>query len=141
MFKIVFALCLFITMQVNAQVWKPDAGDGTYKNPVLYADYSDPDVIRVGNNYYMVASSFTCQPGIPVLHSKDLVNWKIINYVYNICPCSGIKKYSTGKVPGHLLYVIIGGYSTCTFVHRRMACLWLLPQILQSRGLYTKCRM
>jgi beta-xylosidase len=97
MFKIVFALCLFITMQVNGQVWKPDAGDGTYKNPVLYADYSDPDVIRVGNNYYMVASSFTCQPGIPVLHSKDLVNWKIINYVYNSLPLQRYRKIQHGQ--------------------------------------------
>jgi beta-xylosidase len=65
----------------RAQVWAPDRGDGTYKNPVIHADYSDPDVIRVGDDYYMVASSFTSQPGIPVLHSKDLVNWRIVNHV------------------------------------------------------------
>lgn len=51
-----------------------------YKNPILYADYSDPDVIRVGEDYYMVASSFTYLPGVPILHSKDLVHWEIINY-------------------------------------------------------------
>ncbi|WP_276500187.1 glycoside hydrolase family 43 protein [Terrimonas pollutisoli] len=63
-----------------SQVWVADNGDGTYKNPVLYADYSDPDVIRVGNDYYMTASSFNCTPGLPILHSKDLVNWRLINY-------------------------------------------------------------
>lgn len=78
-------LALLIT-SLKAQVWVPDNGDGTYKNPVIYADYSDPDVIRVGTDYYMVASSFTCQPGIPVMHSKDLVNWTIINYVYKRLP-------------------------------------------------------
>ncbi len=61
-------------------VWWPDNEDGTYKNPIIYADYSDPDVIRVGDDFYMTASSFNCVPGLPVLHSKDLVNWKIIGH-------------------------------------------------------------
>jgi beta-xylosidase len=63
-----------------SQVWVADNGDGTYKNPILYADYSDPDAIRVGEDYYMTASSFNCIPGLPILHSKDLVNWKIIGH-------------------------------------------------------------
>ena len=69
-----------------AGVWNPDLGDGNYQNPVLFADYSDPDVIRLGNDYYMVASSFNCMPGIPVLHSRDLVNWTIIGHVYERLP-------------------------------------------------------
>ncbi len=52
-----------------------------YANPVIYADYSDPDVIRVGDDYFMVASSFHFSPGIPVLQSKDLVHWKIAGHV------------------------------------------------------------
>jgi len=60
--------------------WVPDLGDGTFKNPVLHADYSDPDVIRTGDDYYMVSSSFNCAPGLPILHSRDLVNWRIINH-------------------------------------------------------------
>jgi len=55
----------------------------TFTNPVIHADFSDPDVIRAGNDYYMVASSFNCVPGLPVLHSKDLVNWRIIGYALN----------------------------------------------------------
>ena len=51
-----------------------------YQNPILYADYSDPDVIRVGEDYYMVSSSFTYLPGVPLLHSKDLVHWELINH-------------------------------------------------------------
>ena len=62
--------------------WIPDRGDGTYQNPVLFADYSDPDAIRVGEDYYLVASSFLCAPGLPILHSKDLVNWTILNHVF-----------------------------------------------------------
>ncbi len=61
-------------------VWVADRGDGTYRNPILHADYSDPDVIRVGSDFYMTASSFTCTPGLPVLHSYDLVNWSLIAY-------------------------------------------------------------
>ncbi len=70
----------------HADLHIPHLGNGTYANPIIYADYSDPDVIRVGDEYYMVASSFTCMPGIPVLHSKDLVNWTIINHVYTSLP-------------------------------------------------------
>lgn len=60
--------------------WISDLGNGNFRNPVLYADYSDPDVIRVGEDFYMTASSFTYVPGLPILHSKDLINWEIINY-------------------------------------------------------------
>jgi beta-xylosidase len=64
----------------QSAVWCPDKGDGTYKNPIIFADYSDPDVIRVGDDFYMTASSFSCFPGLPILHSKDLVNWTIIGH-------------------------------------------------------------
>jgi len=60
--------------------WCPDLGDGRYRNPVLYADYSDPDVIRVGDDYWMTASSFNCAPGLPILHSRDLVHWRLVNH-------------------------------------------------------------
>ncbi|HMO32655.1 MAG TPA: glycoside hydrolase 43 family protein [Lacibacter sp.] len=53
---------------------------GSYRNPIVHADYSDPDAIRVGDDYYMVASSFNHVPGLPVLHSKDLVQWELIGY-------------------------------------------------------------
>ena len=80
---------LLIAVYMHAQ-WSPDNGDGTYKNPIIHADYSDPDVIRVGDDYWMVASSFTCMPGIPLLHSHDLVNWKIVNHIYDRLP---LQKY------------------------------------------------
>lgn len=64
----------------HAQAYRSDNGDGTYTNPVLYADYSDPDVCAVGEDYYMTASSFNCIPGLPILHSNDLVNWQIVGH-------------------------------------------------------------
>jgi beta-xylosidase len=75
------------TVQLYAQpsssiskVWVADNGNGTFKNPILHADYSDPDAIRVGNDYYMVSSSFEDMPGLPILHSKDLVNWQLLTH-------------------------------------------------------------
>lgn len=80
------ALCFGIELSQPAQaqhvssVWVADQGDGTYKNPILHADYSDPDAVRVGDDYYMTASSFDAVPGLPILHSKDLVNWTLIGH-------------------------------------------------------------
>lgn len=68
------------TAQNISKVWVADNGNGTYKNPVINADYSDPDAIRVGDDYYMISSSFTHIPGLPILHSKDLVNWSLIGH-------------------------------------------------------------
>jgi beta-xylosidase len=86
-FLIIVVLLVAIGFPMKAQqqshgvgVWTPDNGDGKYKNPVIYADYSDPDVIRVNDDYYMTSSSFGHFPGLPILHSKDLVNWRIIGH-------------------------------------------------------------
>ena len=78
--RILILLFCLIAIQSFGQVWVPDNGDGTYKNPIIYADYSDPDVCRVGDDFYMTSSSFNAIPGLPILHSKDLVNWKVINH-------------------------------------------------------------
>lgn len=64
--------------QYVSEVWVADKGNGTYQNPIIYADYSDPDACRVGDDFYMTSSSFNCLPGLQILHSKDLVNWSII---------------------------------------------------------------
>ena len=75
-------LPLMASAQYKSEVWSPDNGDGTYTNPVINADYSDPDVCvgPSGEDYYLTASSFQCTPGLPVLHSRDLVNWQIVGY-------------------------------------------------------------
>src|SRR4051812_23113477 len=59
-----------------------DQGDGTYKNPILKSDYSDPDAIRVGDDFYLIASDFHFM-GMQILHSKDLVNWRGINQIFH----------------------------------------------------------
>jgi beta-xylosidase len=75
------------SQEVNyAYPWTPDCGDGTYRNPVLYADYSDPDVVRHGDDFWLTASSFNCTPGLPILHSRDLVNWSLVNHALTNIP-------------------------------------------------------
>ena len=71
------------------ELYLPDQGDGSYRNPVLCCDYSDPDVIRVGDTYYMTASSFNYVPGLPILTSADLVNWRLVNYALPNIPEPG----------------------------------------------------
>lgn len=66
--------------------WMPDLGDGTYRNPIIHADYSDPDAIRVGGDFYLTSSSMHCTPALPILHSRDLVNWTIIGHAVKNLP-------------------------------------------------------
>ena len=91
-----FSLCLplCINAQYVSEVWNPDNGDGTYTNPVLNADYSDPDVCAVGEDYYLTASSFAHIPGLPILHSRDLVNWELIGHALQ-------SQFPDSKAPQH----------------------------------------
>lgn len=92
-----FLACLFTnsipgftqTTSPISKVWVSDNGNGTYKNPVINADYSDPDAVRVGEDYYLTASSFDAVPGLPILHSKDLVNWTLISHALKRQPPFG----------------------------------------------------
>ena len=77
--------------------WIADLGNGMYKNPILFSDYADPDVIRIGEDFFMIASSFTFFPGVPVLHSKDLVNWRLISYAVNKLPIEAYDYPQHGK--------------------------------------------
>lgn len=94
------SLSLTSQAQYRSQVWCPDNGDGTYTNPVINADYSDPDICvgASGTDFYMTASSFSCIPGLPILHSKDLVNWKIVGYALKeLTPKEEFDKTSHGN--------------------------------------------
>ncbi|QEC74389.1 glycosyl hydrolase 43 family protein [Arachidicoccus ginsenosidivorans] len=64
----------------ETRVWSADNGDGTYKNPILWGDWPDPDIIRVGDDFYMVSTSMHYVPGCPIITSKDLVNWQMAGY-------------------------------------------------------------
>ncbi|WP_221030798.1 beta-L-arabinofuranosidase domain-containing protein [Actomonas aquatica] len=74
------ALLPLATTTASAQTWTADNGDGTYTNPLFYDEFSDPDIIRVGEDYYLTGTTMHSMPGLPVLHSRDLVNWSLASY-------------------------------------------------------------
>lgn len=70
----------FSFIPCSAQSWTADNGNGTYTNPLFYDEFSDPDIIRVGDDYYLAGTTMHTVPGLVILHSKDLVNWENISY-------------------------------------------------------------
>lgn len=82
--------------RIQTRAWVSDQGNGTYRNPVLHADYSDPDAVRVGDDFYMTSSSFEDVPGLPILHSKDLVNWRLLGHALKRLP-----PYEYFAIPRH----------------------------------------
>lgn len=84
--KILILSMLFMTlMTMNGQQvsWTADNGNGTYTNPLFYDEFSDPDIIRVGDSFYLVGTTMHCNPGLVVLESKDLVNWDFCSYAFD----------------------------------------------------------
>lgn len=81
--KIGFVVIMFLLFVPYCYAQSSDNGDGTFTNPVLWSDVPDPDVIRVGDDFYMMSTTMHLMPGAPVMHSKDLVNWEIISYVFD----------------------------------------------------------
>ena len=75
------ALCAFGAGMPGAQAAPADKGNGSYTNPPLYADYPDPDIIRVGDDFYFASTTFANSPGLTLLHSKDLVNWEFASHI------------------------------------------------------------
>lgn len=67
----------------SARSWAADNGNGTYSNPLFYDEFSDPDMIRVGQDYYLTGTTMHAMPGLPILHSRDLVNWSFVTYVFD----------------------------------------------------------
>jgi beta-xylosidase len=78
---LILASSFCLAGNASAQAWRSDRGDGTYANPPLNADYPDPDIIRVGEDFYFATTTFANVPGLSILHSKDLVNWEIVSHV------------------------------------------------------------
>src|SRR3954469_14304632 len=66
--------------RLASKPWTADNGNGTYSNPLFYEEFEDPDVIRVGQDYYLAGTTMHMNPGLIVLHSRDLVNWELASY-------------------------------------------------------------
>lgn len=132
------------------RLWKSDLGDGNFKNPVLFADYSDPDIIRVGDTYYLTASSFNYIPGLPILTSKDLVNWKLANYAIDKIDYPGyeIPQHAKGvwapaiRFHEGMFYIYYGMPDEGIFMVRAKDPLgtWEAPVlVLEGKGLIDSC--
>jgi beta-xylosidase len=80
---LVLVLLLGGQTQAAGQSWSADNGNGTYSNPLFYDEFSDPDMIRVGADYYLTGTTMHAMPGLPVLHSRDLVNWRFLAYAFD----------------------------------------------------------
>lgn len=78
-----FAAHLAPGSEVRGRSWSADNGNGTYSNPLFYDEFSDPDMIRVGSDYYLTGTTMHAMPGLPILHSRDLVNWRFVTYVFD----------------------------------------------------------
>lgn len=94
----------------NWEKWG-EQNDGTYRNPIIPADYSDIDCIQVGDDYYAISSTFQFSPGMTLLHSKDLVNWEFCGNIISDLTQIGTKlnwdqmdRYARGVWAGTLRY-------------------------------------
>jgi xylan 1,4-beta-xylosidase len=77
---LVFLCASVMAQSTDVHTWTPDNGNGTFTNPLFYDEFSDPDMIRVGEDFYLTGTTMHSMPGLPVLHSKDLVNWEFLSY-------------------------------------------------------------
>ena len=80
---LLFCLFTFSSQTASAQSWTADNGNGTFTNPLFYDEFSDPDILRVGDDYYLAGTTMHTVPGLVILHSKDLVNWENIAYCFD----------------------------------------------------------
>lgn len=107
------ALLLFVNQIFAQQTGKwGDQGDGTFRNPIIAADFSDPDPIRVGEDYYMASSTFESVPGVSILHSTDLENWEILGGVFN-----NLDKVDTAFTWAQMGRYNLGVYAPCIRYH------------------------
>lgn len=86
MVRLIAPLTLALTLPaavLAAASWTADNGNGTFTNPLFYDEFSDPDLIRVGEDFYLAGTTMHSMPGLVVLHSKDLVNWKFLSYAFD----------------------------------------------------------
>lgn len=92
-------LCLLalLALPLPAQTWTADNGNGTYSNPLFYDEFSDPDLIRVGKDFYLTGTTMHAMPGLAVLHSTDLVNWNFESYAVETLDLGPEYRLKSGK--------------------------------------------
>jgi len=108
---------LALAAQASAQqrTWTADNGNGTFSNPLFYDEFSDPDLIRVGDDYYLTGTTMHAMPGLPVLHSRDLVNWELMSYAVDRLDLGSRYRLEGGEVYGQGIWAPSFRYHNGTF--------------------------
>ena len=130
---------MLLPNKVSAQSWTADNGNGTYTNPLFYDECSDPDIIRVGEYFYMTGTTMHSMPGLAIYRSRDLVNWYFLTYVFESLELgpefrleNGMEEYGQGI--WHLVCVITTDISTFFLMSTITVCKSLLPLIPLALG-------
>ena len=97
---------------IAAKHWTSDNGNGTYSNPLFYCEFEDPDLIRVGADYYLVGTTMHMNPALEILHSKDLVNWELAGYCMERLDFGPAFRLEGGNIYGH------GIWAPCIRFHK-----------------------
>src|ERR1035438_2013689 len=98
----------------STKQWTADSGNGTYSNPIFYGEFEDPDVIRVGDDYYLAGTTMHMNPAVEILHSKDLVNWELAGYCTNKLDLGPAYRLEGGNIYGN------GIWAPCIRYHNGM---------------------
>ena len=99
----------------SAPTWTPDNGNGTFTNPIFYDEFSDPDLIRVGDDFYLTGTTMHSMPGLPVLRSKDLVNWEFVAYASDALDLGPAFRLEGGNIYGQGIWAPSFRYHAGTF--------------------------
>ncbi len=102
-------------MNKTSATWTADNGNGTYTNPLFYEEFSDPDIIRVGEDFYMTGTTMHAMPGLPVLHSTDLVNWTLLSYAVETLDLGPEFRLDGGEIYGQGIWAPCIRYRNGTF--------------------------
>ncbi len=149
--SLLLLMSLFSLLNGSTFAWQSDNGDGTFTNPPLYADYPDPSIIRVGNDFYFASTTFVNVPGLVILHSQDLVNWEIAGHCISSFPHGGkydmigTIQYAGGCFAPSIAYkngtfyvaVTINGENTRIYYATNVAGPWNYHQF--SSGYFDPC--
>jgi xylan 1,4-beta-xylosidase len=95
--------------------WTADNGNGTFTNPLFFDEFSDPDLIRVGEDFYLTGTTMHTMPGLPVLHSRDLVNWRLLSYASKRLDLGAEYRLENGEIYGQGIWAPCFRYNDGTF--------------------------
>nr|WP_283686094.1 family 43 glycosylhydrolase [Dysgonomonas sp. Marseille-Q5470] len=137
---ILFVTICLLSFNSFGQSWTADNRNGTYTNPLFYDEFSDPDIIRVGDDFYLAGTTMHCMPGLVVLHSKDLVNWTFMSYALDSLSLgpefnlrNGKEAYGQGvwapciRYHNGMFYIFtnVNNHGMQVYMAGRMALLWV----------------